>query len=100
MTAPGTQWPFLVNPLGTQLDMVLENNSNYYPEWDAIWDVEAMRTDDGWTAEMAIPFRSISYDPGADKWGFEIIRQIRHKSETVRVVPDRSIPQSHTMFQE
>ena len=75
---------FLVNPLGTQLDMVLENNSNYYPEWDAIWDVEAMRTDDGWTAEMAIPFRSISYDPGADKWGFEIIRQIRHKSETVR----------------
>ena len=75
---------FLVNPLGTQLDMVLENNSNYYPEWDTIWDVEARRTDDGWTAEMAIPFRSISYDPGVDKWGFEILRQIRHKAETVR----------------
>ena len=75
---------FLVNSLGTQLDMLLENNSNFYPEWDTIWDVEARRTDDGWTAEMAIPFRSISYDPAVDKWGFEIMRQIRHKSETVR----------------
>ena len=75
---------FLVNSLGTQMDMLIENNSNFYPEWDTIWDVEARRTDDGWTAEMAIPFRSISYDPGVDKWGFEIMRQIRHKNETVR----------------
>lgn len=75
---------FLVNSLGTQMDILIENNSNFYPEWDTIWDVEARRTDDGWTAEMAIPFRSISYDPGVDKWGFEIMRQIRHKNETVR----------------
>ena len=75
---------FLVNSLGTQMDLLIENNSNFYPEWDTIWDVEARRTDDGWTAEIAIPFRSISYDPGADKWGFEIMRQIRHKNETIR----------------
>ena len=75
---------FLVNSLGTQMDILIENNSNFYPEWDTIWDVEARRTDDGWTAEMAIPFRSISFDPGVDKWGFEIMRQIRHKNETVR----------------
>ena len=75
---------FLVNSLGTQMDMLIENNSNFYPEWDTIWDVDARRTDNGWTAEMAIPFRSISYDPGVDKWGFEIMRQIRHKNETVR----------------
>ena len=75
---------FLVNSLGTQMDILIENNSNFYTEWDTIWDVEARRTDEGWTAEMAIPFRSISYDPGVDKWGFEIMRQIRHKNETVR----------------
>ena len=75
---------FLVNSLGTQMDILIENNSNFYPEWDTIWDVEARRTDDGWTAEMAIPFRSISFDPGVDEWGFEIMRQIRHKNETVR----------------
>ena len=75
---------FLVNSLGTQMDIMIENNSNFYPEWDTIWDVEARRTDGGWTAEMAIPFRSISFDPGVDQWGFEIMRQIRHKNETVR----------------
>ena len=75
---------FLVNSLGTQMDILIENNSNFYPEWDTIWDVEARRTNDGWTAEMAIPFRSISFDPGVDEWGFEIMRQIRHKNETVR----------------
>ena len=75
---------FLVNSLGTQMDILIENNSNFYSEWDTIWDVEARRTDDGWTAEMAIPFRSISFDPGVDEWGFEIMRQIRHKNETVR----------------
>ena len=75
---------FLVNSLGTQMDILIENNSNFYPEWDTIWDVEARRTDEGWTAEMAIPFRSISFDPGVDEWGFEIMRQIRHKNETVR----------------
>ena len=75
---------FLVNSLGTQMDLLIENNSNFYTEWDTIWDVEAKRTDNGWTAEMAIPFRSISYDPGVDKWGFEIMRQIRHKNETIR----------------
>ena len=75
---------FLVNSLGTQMDILIENNSNFYPEWDTIWDVEARRTSDGWTAEMAIPFRSISFDPGVDEWGFEIMRQIRHKNETVR----------------
>ena len=75
---------FLVNSLGTQMDILIENNSNFYPEWDTIWDVEARRTDDGWSAEMAIPFRSISFDPGVDQWGFEIMRQIRHKSESVR----------------
>lgn len=75
---------FLVNSLGTQMDILIENNSNFYPEWDTIWDVEARRTANGWTAEMSIPFRSISFDPGVDRWGFEIMRQIRHKNETVR----------------
>ena len=41
---------FLVNSLGTQMDILIENNSTFYPEWDTIWDVEARRTNDGWTA--------------------------------------------------
>jgi hypothetical protein len=39
---------------------------------------------DGWVAEIAIPFRSISYVEGDEGWGFEFTRSIRRKNETVR----------------
>ena len=75
---------FIVNSLGTKMDYLLENNSNIFPEWDAIWETKARITDDGWQAEMAIPFRSISFDPSADAWGLEILREIRRKDEVIR----------------
>jgi hypothetical protein len=39
---------------------------------------------DGWVAEIAIPFRSISYVPGQTNWGFDFTRNIRRKTEIVR----------------
>jgi len=39
---------------------------------------------DGWVAEIAIPFKSISFDPRHDFWRMNIERVIRHKQETVR----------------
>ena len=39
---------------------------------------------DGWTAEMAIPFKSLRY-PSSDshRWGFQVVRSISGKDETV-----------------
>ena len=39
---------------------------------------------DGWTAEMAIPFKSLRY-PSSDshRWGFQVVRSIGGKDETV-----------------
>jgi hypothetical protein len=41
--------------------------------------------EDGWTAEMAIPFKSLRYPAsageGGRRWGFQITRVIRGKSE-------------------
>jgi hypothetical protein len=35
-----------------------------------------------WTAEMAIPFKSLRYRPGTSQmWGFQMRRSIRHKNE-------------------
>ena len=52
---------FLVNSLGTQMDILIENNSNFYPGVGHDLGRRGKAcTDDGWTAEMAIPFRSIS----------------------------------------
>ena len=52
--------------------------------WDVLFDSGGTLVDDGWTAEMAIPFKSLRY-PSSDthRWGFQIARSIRGKAETV-----------------
>ena len=56
--------------------------------WDALFDSGGTLVDDGWTAEMAIPFKSLRY-PSSEthRWGFQIARAIRGKDETVVWAP-------------
>ncbi len=53
--------------------------------WDALFTTSGRVVEDGWTAEMAIPFKSLRYPqrPAAEghRWGFQITRVIRGKSE-------------------
>ena len=59
--------------------------------WDALFDSGGTLVDDGWTAEMAIPFKSLRYPSvgggQAHRWGFQIARSIRGKDETVVWAP-------------
>ena len=58
--------------------------------WDALFDSGGALVDDGWTAEMAIPFKSLRYpsvDSQAHRWGLQIARRIRDKDETVVWAP-------------
>ena len=53
--------------------------------WDALFDSGGQIVDDGFTAEMAIPFKSLRY-PARDRdiphrWGFQIVREVRGKDE-------------------
>ena len=55
-------------------------------DWDTSWAVAAKVTKVGWSAEMAIPFRSLRY--GANPtWGINFERNIRRKSERSYWVP-------------
>ena len=74
---------FGVSPTGARLDGLLENNSNFKGEWNTLWQAKTKIVEDGWVAEIAIPFRSLSYDAAADSWGFQIIRGLRHKNERI-----------------
>jgi hypothetical protein len=49
--------------------------------WDGIWVARVRRHDRGWTAEIAIPFRTLSFDPGAAAWGVNFQRTVRRKNE-------------------
>ena len=58
--------------------------------WDALFESGGTLVDDGWTAEMAIPFKSLRYPSvgnQAHRWGFQITRSIRGKDETVVWAP-------------
>ena len=53
--------------------------------WDALFYSGAQIVEDGYTAEMAIPFKSFRYPeqpPGAEhRWGFQIVREIKGKDQ-------------------
>ena len=55
--------------------------------WNALFDVRGGLVDDGWTAEMAIPFKSLRYPSRSTgqphRWGMQITRNIRDKSESL-----------------
>ena len=53
--------------------------------WNALFDSGGQVVADGWTAEMRIPFKSLRYPSRpagvGHRWGFQITRVIRDKSE-------------------
>ena len=53
--------------------------------WDGIWDAESRILDDGWSAELRIPFKTISFKPGLTAWGLNVERIIARKQETIRL---------------
>lgn len=75
---------FATNANGAKVDALIENNSTIKTEWNALWDVDARVVDDGWIAEFAIPFQSISIDPSLTEWGMQLLRTIRRSNEEIR----------------
>ena len=75
---------FATNPAGALVDGLAFANGELNSDWDAIWVVRTTRTDQGWVAEFAIPFKSLSFPSGRTVWGFNIGRYIQRKLEEVR----------------
>ena len=72
---------FYLNALGTKGDARIENNTSFRREWNGIWYGAASRDDQGWIAEFAIPFKTLSMDVNAPAWGLELERYIRRRNE-------------------
>jgi hypothetical protein len=62
---------FTVNPKGVQKNSV-----------ETIWKSSAVTHDDGWTAEMAIPFKSLRFSPQENQvWGINFERYFHRLNE-------------------
>ncbi|MEP6782818.1 MAG: DUF5916 domain-containing protein [Acidobacteriota bacterium] len=70
--------------------------SAFNPNWDGDWTVKSQITDRGWETEMAIPLKTLRYTPGTNQtWGFNVLRNIRHKNEQVYLAP---IPRGYDIY--
>jgi hypothetical protein len=76
-----TGYQFQVNPNGIRREGVYENPNNLNSDWSGIWLVESRIDEQGWTAEVAIPFNTLNFDPTTSEWGFTIARTIARKQE-------------------
>lgn len=86
-----------VNPLGAVLDLVLRKSRSGY-KGDVAWNCEGLCTlvrkhADGWSAEMAIPFASVTNTPphAGSRWRANFYRIDRPS-------PDGSIPRELTAW--
>ncbi len=79
-----TAYFFSVNPRGARSEGLAAAGSASL-NWDGIWDAAARIDGNGWSAEMRIPFKTLSFNPGLTSWGINIERFIARKQETVRL---------------
>jgi hypothetical protein len=73
---------FQIGPRGSIGDaLISENGASMNKEWDALWTGKSSINNEGWEAELAIPFKTIGFDPDKSVWGMKLIRNIKRKLE-------------------
>ncbi|MFN7985158.1 MAG: DUF5916 domain-containing protein [Vicinamibacterales bacterium] len=72
---------FQTTPIGALRDQAIVDDV-LNSSWNTIWDVRTGKFDGGWTAEFAIPFKSLRYPaPGPQVWGVNFRRVVKWKNE-------------------
>ena len=79
---------FMTNALGGLFDATIVNERSANRDWNGIWDVRTGRFDQGWTVEMAIPFKSLRYRARPTQiWGINIQRSVASTNEVSFLTP-------------
>ena len=72
---------FQTNPLGALRDMTVTDDQQNQA-WNGIWYSKIATFDQGWTMEVAIPFKSLRYrGAGKQTWGINLRRLVKWKNE-------------------
>ena len=75
---------FATNPVGARGDALIEENREVLENWDGIWYAGSTIDEQGWSAEIAIPFKTISFSPRTSRWSFNVERTVRRNDEQIR----------------
>ena len=76
-------YQFSINPNGVRSESIYTSPTRSSDDWDGIWASAARIVEDGWIAEMKIPFKSISFDPQNSTWGVNFWRNLQRNQETM-----------------
>jgi hypothetical protein len=79
---------FTVTAAGAVQDSTFYNDSFSDSSWDAVWEAAVAVDDEGWTAELRIPFSQLRF-PAAEHqtWGFQVVRYLQRLNEEDWWVP-------------
>ena len=76
---------FVLTAAGGKGEGIIEPRSRRIAlNWDTIWRGRTTVDEQGWVAEIEIPFRSIAFERDNTSWGFNIERSIRRHEERLR----------------
>ena len=83
---------FCVNPAGTRGDQTIANDgdfSTFNRDWNTYWDAATTQNDQGWFAEIRVPFSSLGFqeENGRVIMGLSAYRFIARKNER-HIFPD------------
>ncbi len=78
-----TGYQFQVNPNSVRGEATFETPTSLNYNWEGIWFAEARIDEEGWVAEMAVPFKTLNFDPDNPDWGFTLERTIARKQEDI-----------------
>jgi len=76
---------FVTNPNGALADVwVGDEGKEFNKDWNGVWDVAVEINDQGWFAEMVIPFSTLKFKKeNTQVWAINFERNIRRKKEQV-----------------
>jgi hypothetical protein len=90
---------FGTNPSGLQFDGQMSRESTtrfgnsgtgagFNVNWDGVWEVKTTTDKNGWSAEFALPFKTLRYaKQDQQSWGLNVQRNIRRRNETAYWAP-------------
>jgi hypothetical protein len=68
------------NPLGIQADGIFTEGSGEDYSLDIVMESKGIVMEDGYTIEIAVPFKSLRFEAGKGKfWGLHLFRRVQHR---------------------
>ena len=79
-----TGYFFQINAAGTRTDGLISDPESVSLDWDGIWDARTSRTETGWSAEIVIPARTLSFTRALNEWGLNFERYVPRERLALR----------------